>query len=204
MFVVKFITKFGESLPPCQKNSAQVQQSALGELGSRAANRSVNPELICPLYILWPRRIRVGLDPLSPDPRPVVARSQPSLFVARPVVERYPPSLFVARPVVAQATLVAAQPCTHRWMLRTCRRPIFFKFPYPSSHAVHPSSRVVDLSSRAATRRCALQTRRWALHTHRRDPSRTRPISTWRFFFSPHSVRASRPAFATATACGIL
>ena len=78
MFVVRFITKFDESLPPCQKSSVQVLQSALGELGSGAANRSVNPELIWPLYILWTRHVCVGSDPSSPDPRPVVARSQPS------------------------------------------------------------------------------------------------------------------------------
>ena len=50
-------------------------QSAPGELGSGAANRSVNPELICPPYILWMRRVRAMSDLSSSDPRSIVARS---------------------------------------------------------------------------------------------------------------------------------
>ena len=77
MFVVRFFTKIDKTLPHCQKSSAQVLQSTPGELGSGAANRSVNPDLICPPYILWPRSIRAGSYPSLPDPRPVVVRSQP-------------------------------------------------------------------------------------------------------------------------------
>ena len=134
MFVVRFITKFGESLPPCQKNSAQIHQSAPGELGSGAANRSVNPELICPPYILWPRRVCAGLDPSSHDPRPVVA--------CRATCRR------AISAVVTEATPVIARPCTWHRVLRIRRRPIFFKYPYPLLRAVHPSLRVAYPSLR--------------------------------------------------------
>ena len=150
MFVVRFITKFGESLPPCQKNSVQVQQSTPGELGSGAANRSVNPKLICPLYILWPRRVRAGSDPSSLDPRPVVARPATHRRAISAVVVRCAIRRRTISAIVARATPVIARPCTRRRVLRTCRRPIFFKFPYSSSRAVHLLSRAVEPSSRAA------------------------------------------------------
>ena len=233
LFVVRFITKFGESLPPYQINSAQVLQSMLGELGSGAANRSMNPELICPPYILWPRRVRTGSDPSSPDPRPVIVRPTTrrraiSAVVARRATHRRTISAVVVcrttrrcaiSAVVARATPVVARPCTRRRVLRTRRRPIFFKFPYPSSRTVHPSFRAVDPSSRAATRRCVLRTYCHALHTRRREvrnpssqrfprPPRTRPRQPYKyarvFLFPSTPVRASWPALATATTCGIL
>ena len=84
MFVVRFFTKFDKTLPHCQKSSAQVLQSAPGELGSGATNRSVNPDLICPPYILWPGRVCSGSDPSSRDlsRRRVISAS----------VARFPPS----------------------------------------------------------------------------------------------------------------
>ena len=197
MFVIRFITKFGETLPPCQKNSAQIQQSEPGELGSRAANRSVNPELICPPYILWPRSVRAGSDPSSPEPRPVVARSQPLSFVARPVVARYLSSLPKQHPLLPNPVPVVARFFlnfhTHRRLLYTRRCELL-------------------------TRRRALRTLCQALHTCRREvrdpslrpfphPPRTRPRQPYKYtciFFSPHSVRASWPALAMATACRIL
>ena len=141
MFVVRFITKFGESLPPCQKNSAQVLQSAPGGLGSGATNWSVNLELICPLYILWSRRVREGSDPSSHDPRPVVVR---------PATGRRTISAVVTRRATRRHVIfaVVARPCTRCLVLRTRHRPIFFKFPYPSSSTTDPSSRAAYPSSR--------------------------------------------------------
>ena len=101
----------------------------------------MNPELICPPYILWPRRVRAGSDPSSPDPRPVVPR---------PVTHRRAISAIVIcratrhraiSAVVARATPVVARPYTRLRVLRTCRRLIFFKFLYPSSRATYSSSR---------------------------------------------------------------
>ena len=191
MFVVRFITKFDESLPHYQKSSVQVLQSAPGELGSGAANRSMNPKLICPPYILWPRRVRAGSDLSSLDPQPVIARLQPSSPTAQPIV---------ARSQSSSRNLRRRRPSSTR-----CRptlypsSPVFFKLPYPSSRIADPSSQAVDPSSRAAsrcrvlqTRRRALWTRRRVLRTHRRDPSRAHPapvrvrlISTRAFYYFP-------------------
>ena len=119
--------------------------------------------------------------------------------VARPVTRRRAISVVV----VCRATrcraisAVVARPCTRRLVLRTRHRPIFFKFPYPSSRATHLSSRAVDPSSRAAD-----PSSRPFPH-----PPCTRlrqPYKYARIFFSPHSVRASWPALATVTTCGIL
>ena len=178
MFVVRFITKFDESLPHCQKSSVQVLQSAPGELGSGAANRSVNPELICPPYILWPRCVRAGSDPSSPDPRPVVARSQPSsrnLCGRRPSSTRRRPTLYPSSGVAYPSS------------------PVFFKLPYPSS--------------RAANRCRVLQTRRLVVRTRCRDPSRARPapvrvrpISTRAFYYFP-TLCQSIPAYTCHGDC---
>ena len=116
MFVVRFFTKFDESLPHCQKSSAQVLQSAPSELGSGAANQSMNPDLICPPYILWPQRIRAGSDPSSPDPRPVIARSQP---LSRNLRRRHPSSTR-RRPTLYLSSGVAYP-----------SSPIFFLSPVP-------------------------------------------------------------------------
>ena len=95
----------------------------------------MNPELICPPYILWPRRVRAGSDPSSPDPRPVVARSELLSLVAQPVVSRSQPSSPKQHPsspdpvpVVGRCVPVVARfflnSCTHCCALRTCRRTL--------------------------------------------------------------------------------
>ena len=199
MFVVRFFTKIDKTLPHCQKSSVQVLQSAPGKLGSGAANRSVNPDLICPPYILWLRCVCAGSDPSSPDPRLVVARSQPLL---RDLRHRRTSSTR-RRPTLYPSSLA----CTRR-------RPTL----YPSSGVAYPSSPVSFFNSRTRcralrtrrrelstrrralqtrcravrTRRCALTTRRRTGRIRRRDPSRARPapvrarpISTCAFHYSP-------------------
>ena len=167
MFVVRFFTKFDKTLPHCQKSSAQVLQSAPGELGSGAANRSVNPDLICPPYILWPGRVRAGSDPSSPDPRPVVPRSQP---LSRDLRRRCMSST-CRRPIHDPSSRDLSRCC----MSSTCRRPTLYR----SSGVAYPSSPVSFFNSH--TRHRALHTRRRAVRTRRRevrDPSSrgARPI----------------------------
>ena len=128
----------------------------------------MNPELICPPYILWTRRVRAGSDPSSPDPRPVIARPATHRRAISAIVARRATRRCTISALVARATLVAARFCTRCQVLRTRRRLIFFKLPYPSSRAADLSSRAVDPSSHAATRRCALRIRRQALRTRRR------------------------------------
>ena len=139
----------------------------------------MNPDLICPPYILWPRSVRAGSDPLSPgkcdpsspDPRPVIARSQP-----------------------------LSRDLRRRRTSNTRRRPTL----YPSSGVAYPSSPVSFFNSRTrrrelSTRRRAVQTRRRTLTTRRRmgrtcrrevrDPSsrpfprppRTRPRAPYKY-----------------------
>ena len=174
--------KFDQSLPHCQKSSMQVLQSAPGELGLGAANRSVNPNLICPPYILWLRRVHAGSDPSSPDPRPVVARPATHRRVISAVVtqssssshKQHPsspdPVPIVGRciPIVARAAPVVVRPCTRRRALHTRHRLFFYSLPYSSSCIADLSSRAVDPSSRVASRRRTLQTRRRAVRTRRR------------------------------------
>ena len=132
MFVVRFFTKIDKTLPHCQKSSAQVLQSAPGELGSGAANRSVNPDLICPPYILWPRSVRAGSDPSSPVVRPVVARPR-------------------CRATRRRTSSTRRRPTRRRRALQYPSSPVsFFNSLYPSSRVAYPSSRAVDPSSRAA------------------------------------------------------
>ena len=141
----------------------QVLQSAPGELGSGAANRSVNPELICPPYILWPRRVHAGSDPSSRDRsrhRPPCDPSSRDLSRRRAIFA-----------VIAQAPPVVARP-------RTCRR------------ALHTRHRPFFLNSRI--RRRALRTRRRQLLTRCREvcdpslrpfprPPRTRPRAPYKY-----------------------
>ena len=182
MFVVRFFTKIDKTLPHYQKSSAQVLQSAPGKLGSGAANRSVNLDLIYLPYILWPRSVRAGSDSSSPDPRPVVARSQPLSCDLR----RRRTSSTRRRPTLYPSSLA-----------RTRRRPTQYPssgVAYPSSRVADPSSRVVDPLSRAASRHRALQTHRWAvrtrrraLTTRRRDPFRARPAPVRARFIIPRT-----------------
>ena len=185
MFVVRFFTKFDKTLPHYQKSSAQVLQSAPGELGSGAANRSVNPDLICPPYILWPRRIRVGSDPLSPDPQPIVARSQPlsrDLRCHRMSSTRRRPTLYPSSGIAYLSSPVSF------FNSRTCRRSLRIR-----RHELSIRHRALQTRRRAVrTRRRALHTRRRAVWTRRRDPSRAcpapvraHPISTRAFHYSP-------------------
>ena len=152
----------------------------------------MNPELICPPYILWLRRICAGSDPSSPDPQPVVVRSTTrrraiSAVVVRRTTRHCSISAVVARatPVVARATPVVARPYTRRRVLRTRRRPIFLNFRTRRS-ALYTRCR--ELS----TRRRALRIVIAMCATRRRDPSRARPapvraspISTHAYFFFP-------------------
>ena len=152
----------------------------------------MNPELICPPYILWTQHVRAGLDSSSPDPRPIVARSQPSSPIARPVVaqsqpsspEQHPSSP-VARSVVAQSqpsspeqhpSSPARDPSspnlTRTRPTATCRRPI----QQPSSHNPVPVVGcgvpvIARIFFNFRTRRrddCYFRTRRCVLHTRRR------------------------------------
>ena len=104
----------------------QVLQSAPGELGSGAANRSVNPELICPPYILWTRRVRAGSDPSSPIVRPIIAQSQPSLPEQHPLSPDPIPVVRCCVPIVARFFLNSRtrrrELSTRRRALRTRRR----------------------------------------------------------------------------------
>ena len=161
MFVVRFITKFDESLPHYQKSSAQVLQSTPGELGSGAANWRVNPDLICPPYILWPRCVCTGSDPSSPDPRPVVTRSQssshnlrrrhPSSTRRRPTLYSSSGIVYLSSPVFFLTPVLVVVRCgpvvvSYRPVVAHCQ---------PSSgsadpllHAAYPSLRGADPSSR--------------------------------------------------------
>ena len=123
----------------------------------------MNPELICPPYILWTRRIRVGSDSSSPDPRPIVVRSQPSS------PEQHLSSLDLSR------TRLTATRCGLILYLSSgvaySLSPVFFKLLYPSSHV--------------ATRRQALWTRRRDPSCARPAPVRASPISTRAFSHFP-------------------
>ena len=145
----------------------QVLQSTPGKLGLGAANQSVNPELICPPYILWPQRVRAGSDPSSLDPRPAVTRSQPSSPAARSVVARSQPSsrnLRRRRPgnTRRRPTLYPSSGVAYP------SSPVFFKLPYLSSRVADLLSRVVDPSSRVAD--LSLRPFPCSPHTRPREP----------------------------------
>ena len=137
-------------MPPCQKSSAQVLQSASGKLGSRAANRSVNLELIWPpLYTEDATRLR-GVGPVVARPATccraisaVVTRETPVITHPRPVVARSQPYAPNCDPSSPNPTPVVA-----RFFLnfRThCRMlPPVVVCSHPSSHAADPSSRTLD------------------------------------------------------------
>ena len=174
MFVVRFITKFDDSLPHYQKSFAQVLQSAPGKLGSRAANRSVNPDLICPPYILWPRRVRAGSDPSSPDPRPIVTRSQPllrNLRRRRLSSTRRRPTLYlssgVAYPSSPEQHSSLSDPIL---VVRRCI-PVIARFFFNSRtrrRALRTRRRELSIRRcELSIRRRALQTRHQAVRTHR-------------------------------------
>ena len=177
--------KFGECKPPCQKNSAQVLQSAPRELGSGAANRSVNPELICPPYILWTRRVRAGSDPSSLDPRPVVAQAQPSspdqhpslpardpsspdLNRTRPTLHPSLPEFFLSfLPVVARTVILV--PVVARCVLTVARcTPVVVHCGPVVGHCEPVVARCISIVARCGpvVERCA---------TRHRDPSCARP-----------------------------
>ena len=138
----------------------------------------MNPDLICPPYILWPRRVRAGSDPSSPDPRPVIAQFPPSLHEQHPSLPDPVPVVGRCVPVVARFFFNSH---TRRRSLWTRRREL-------SIHCCTLQTR----RRAVRTRRCALHTRRRAVRTRRHDPSRTRPapvharpISTRAFHYSP-------------------
>ena len=168
MFVVRFFTKIDKTLPHCQKSSAQVLQSAPGELGSGAANRSVNPDLICPPYILWPRSVRAGSDPSSPNPRPVITRSQPLLRDLR----RRCTSSTRRRPTLYPSSSVAypSSPVSF-FNSRTCRRALQTR--RRALPAIVARCRLVVGQCGPVVARVGSVVARCA--TCRRDPSRTRP-----------------------------
>ena len=127
----------------------------------------MNPDLICPLYILWPRSVRTGSDPSSPDPRPVVARSQPlsrNLRRRRTSSTRRRPTLYPSSGVAYPPSPVSFfNSRTRRRATRTRRR------------AMRTRRRALQTRHRAVrTRRCALTIRRRTGRTRRRevrDPS---------------------------------
>ena len=112
----------------------------------------MNPEPICPPYILWLQRIHVGSDPSSPNPQPVVVRSQPSSLVVQPVIARPPPSSFEQHPSLHAV--------------------------HPLSRTVDSSSRVATRRRALRTRRCKVRNPSSRPFPH---PPRTRPRQPYKY-----------------------
>ena len=105
----------------------------------------MNPELICPPYILWTRHVRAGSDPSSPNPQPVVVRSQLSSHEQHPSSHNPVPIVGCCVPVIARFFLNFH---TRRRALRThCRDP---------SRARPPPVRASLISTRAFSHFSAL------------------------------------------------
>ena len=124
----------------------------------------MNPDLICPPYILWSRRVRAGSDPSSPDPQLVVTHCATRRRAISAVVAQSPPSSPEQHPSSPDPVPVVGR-CV----------------PVVASFLFNSRTRRRELSTRrraVRTRRC--EVRNPSLRPFPRPP-RTRPRASYKY-----------------------